>query len=554
MPSGRRPDQRLEDCREFIIKLYTEDNATLSEICDELASLWRVPVEQGAKTRTLRRRLKQWGVLLRDQEDAGQSARSQRARTLKRPAYYDDQDLIKELKELRKLGLDNDSMLRHLQPRWPDLTSKNLSRIRLEHKVNLRTLPGDREAAQAEADRIVREQLESGTTAGYGWTYSVPSAKLSADGFISQKHVKNAVRKHDKEGIEYRAGEKARKRGQYRVDGPNQVWSCDGYDKLSPFGFQIYGIIDAYSRKIIHVFVGISNRTAAAVQKYFLMAVKEYGFPVKLRTDMGTETVLMAECQGYFREEQEGIELETSSFHLFGPSVHNTRIEPWWGKLASAVINPWRELFQQYENNNEFQRLNRWDIMALRYVYMDLLRKSCNHFIDTWNVHTIRHQKNRPYLPTGKVWSLYHDPPEGVKNFATQPSHELLDMLMGEVNDWDPDRYLDESVMKFCATTLQKNGLPSRITKATKEDGTHHKAYILLREKLKEHELQHGSFKDCRPPKGRTEWRNENLREKSGRLKTAIEKERQDAERGHDAWIGRSSETDATSSDEEDQS
>ena len=47
-------------------------------------------------------------------------------------------------------------------------------------------------------------------------------------------------------------------------------------------GFQIYGIIDAYSRYIIHVFVGTSNRTMIAVLKYYLLAVEEFGVvPVK---------------------------------------------------------------------------------------------------------------------------------------------------------------------------------------------------------------------------------------------------------------------------------
>jgi hypothetical protein len=42
-----------------------------------------------------------------------------------------------------------------------------------------------------------------------------------------------------------------RKRGEYIVPGPNFIWSIDGHDKLAEWGFQIYGGIDAYARKII---------------------------------------------------------------------------------------------------------------------------------------------------------------------------------------------------------------------------------------------------------------------------------------------------------------
>jgi hypothetical protein len=41
------------------------------------------------------------------------------------------------------------------------------------------------------------------------------------------------------------------KKGEYIVPGPNWIWSIDGYDKLSPFGIEIYACINAYSQNII---------------------------------------------------------------------------------------------------------------------------------------------------------------------------------------------------------------------------------------------------------------------------------------------------------------
>ena len=60
------------------------------------------------------------------------------------------------------------------------------------------------------------------------------------------------------------------------IKGPNQVWSIDGHDKLSRFGFQIYGAIDAYSRYMIWCFVGHSNCTAVSVNKQFLSAIRSH--------------------------------------------------------------------------------------------------------------------------------------------------------------------------------------------------------------------------------------------------------------------------------------
>jgi hypothetical protein len=55
------------------------------------------------------------------------------------------------------------------------------------------------------------------------------------------------------------------KKGEYIVPGPDYIWSIDGHDKLSLFGIDIYVCIDAYSRAIIWVYVGISNRTSYLV-------------------------------------------------------------------------------------------------------------------------------------------------------------------------------------------------------------------------------------------------------------------------------------------------
>jgi len=75
----------------------------------------------------------------------------------------------------------------------------------------------------------------------------------------------------------------------------NAIWAADGYDKLAEWGFQIYSIIDTYSHYIIHIFVSTSNWTMIAVLMYYLLTVEVFGVLLKLCTDKGVETLLMAE-------------------------------------------------------------------------------------------------------------------------------------------------------------------------------------------------------------------------------------------------------------------
>jgi hypothetical protein len=51
--------------------------------------------------------------------------------------------------------------------------------------------------------------------------------------------------------------DKNRRKGEYIVPGPDYIWSIDGYEKLSPFGFKIYVAIDAYFRYIIWIYVKV---------------------------------------------------------------------------------------------------------------------------------------------------------------------------------------------------------------------------------------------------------------------------------------------------------
>ena len=89
-----------------------------------------------------------------------------------------------------------------------------------------------------------------------------------------QYTVNAILRDLDPRAIESRSLQAPRRRRRYMVKGPNRVWSIDGHDKLSAYGFQIYGIIDAYSRKILGMFVGLLNCTQIAVLKYYIHTIK----------------------------------------------------------------------------------------------------------------------------------------------------------------------------------------------------------------------------------------------------------------------------------------
>ena len=82
---------------------------------------------------------------------------------------------------------------------------------------------------------------------------------MTAHCFISRDQVAAATQKLDSDGVAARKAPVHHQQPQYRIKGPNRVWSVDRHDKLKKFGFEIYGMIDAYACFILNVYVGVGT-------------------------------------------------------------------------------------------------------------------------------------------------------------------------------------------------------------------------------------------------------------------------------------------------------
>jgi len=133
-----------------------------------------------------------------------------------------------------------------------------------------------------------------------------------------------------------------RHRGSYIVPGPNYVWSIDGHCKLDHWGFQIYAAIDAYSRFVIWVYVGISSHTAKSVLRQYVNAVAQKKVvPHILRSDRGVETTMIAAAHYELRKCHDP-EMTIGRCYRYGTSTANQRIEAWWNQLTRSLLFRWR--------------------------------------------------------------------------------------------------------------------------------------------------------------------------------------------------------------------
>jgi hypothetical protein len=50
------------------------------------------------------------------------------------------------------------------------------------------------------------------------------------------------------------------------------------------------------------------------------------------------------------------------------------------------------------------------ELIAIAFIYLPIIRRNVDHFTHIWNIHSIRKQKNRPWLIPGKPYLNFFHP------------------------------------------------------------------------------------------------------------------------------------------------
>jgi hypothetical protein len=106
------------------------------------------------------------------------------------------------------------------------------------------------------AIQFLQEDLQrSSAILGFGKGLLYQYVRQQAQVPVSQRRLYDFYRSVFPEEVAGRRDGNFKQRGDFKVPGPNFLWSLDAYEKLKRFGFQIYSCIDAYSRCIIWFFI-----------------------------------------------------------------------------------------------------------------------------------------------------------------------------------------------------------------------------------------------------------------------------------------------------------
>jgi len=224
--------------------------------------------------------------------------------------------------------------------------------------------------------------------------------------------------------------------------GPNEVWCCDGHDKLCKYGFAIWGVRDKFSRKWLGLWVMPNNRLSDSVAYLWLTLVRKLGgMPKQTSTDCGSENVIIYglanALQAAFMPNH-----NESPAHIFLRSIHHIPIERGWLDLRKDFGHNfphfWDEGFSIYDEGNQTHR------HLLLWLWPPLIQKELNRFVESANNRRVRKQRDK-LLPSGVSPNTAYVLPENFNavDCLQQIDGNLIDGILQEfeegrksVEDW----------------------------------------------------------------------------------------------------------------------
>ncbi|KAA1080491.1 hypothetical protein PGT21_031243 [Puccinia graminis f. sp. tritici] len=216
----------------------------------------------------------------------------------------------------------------------------------------------------------------------------------------------------DPEGVDRRS-KRVLKRRVFNVAGPNFIWSADGHDKLKKFGITLYGFIDAWSRKVLAIFVHTTNNNPRHIGYYYLQLVKrEGGIPRLTTTDRGTETIEMAGHQiNLMRQFGIDYDLDPDQSHRFTKSTHNQKIECLWSQLMKQYNGELISQLYEADEKGYYDPEDPVDHLLFIYLWVPLLQDSLNEWINNYNSYK-RRRDRKSMLPSGCSANMCYENPE----------------------------------------------------------------------------------------------------------------------------------------------
>ena len=154
-----------------------------------------------------------------------------------------------------------------------------------------------------------------------------------------------------------------------------------------------------------------TNNNPEVTAGFFLNCVDELGgCPTLLRTDCGTENVIIAATQCFLRDDDDddNDEFAGEKSHRYGASTMNQRVEAWWSYLRHSRLTWWINFFKDLVDSGTLFSGNTIHVKCLWFCFAEIIQKDLDFVCLHWNTHYIR-KSGYDTIP-GKPDELYFLP------------------------------------------------------------------------------------------------------------------------------------------------
>ncbi|KAM4063282.1 hypothetical protein HRG_013846 [Hirsutella rhossiliensis] len=161
--------------------------------------------------------------------------------------------------------------------------------------------------------------------------------------------------------------------------------------------------------------------------------------------------------------------------------------------LRAGASDRWISFFNELASSAVFVESRLSDQIALYAIYTPMIKDEFATFVDLWNSHKIRTQRNRQHVVSGRPMDLYNT--DQVRNWGVPlredddiMASEVLQDLLEPIQDIDIDSFLPQETEDWCNQELTTMGFGWEL-----DPGRDHKhpffgVYIQLRNRIRQHQ------------------------------------------------------------------
>ena len=155
----------------------------------------------------------------------------------------------------------------------------------------------------------------------------------------------------------------------------------------------MHGCADGFSRRLLWLEVGSTNKNSEVIAKFYLDTVKQLGgIPRKIRSDDGTEKSVIEVLHTFLRSSHADKNAGPKCFNI-GRSTANQRIESYGSQFVRDGPGWWINFFKDLSDLGLFNSTDPVHQECIRFCFMQILRNELNEVAEMWNQHIIASSK-----------------------------------------------------------------------------------------------------------------------------------------------------------------